>query len=230
MTWNHDWWKYIVSLDVESIGLHGPAISVGAVVFKNDEDVETFYGRVPDHELQEDLKMADPEDRVFVENHVLPHLGPETDASSRQMGDRFWAWWLKHKEAGATMVCDCPWPVEANFLSEVVRQGFGERKWEGPYPLVDVASFVVANGADPLEPSKRRSDELPVHHPVADARQSGRELLVLAPRQEEQDRQNIDDLIDRWHEGGTGMELHEFLGMSQDEYRAWVEQRSKQDE
>jgi len=35
---------------------------------------------------------------------------------------------------------------------------------------------------------------------------------------------DLDDLIERWHEGdGEGMELHEYLGMSREEYRRWVE-------
>jgi hypothetical protein len=32
----------------------------------------------------------------------------------------------------------------------------------------------------------------------------------------------IDDFIELWHEGGSGLSLHEFLGMSWDEYSAWV--------
>ncbi|MBI2767405.1 MAG: hypothetical protein HYX53_16040 [Chloroflexi bacterium] len=33
----------------------------------------------------------------------------------------------------------------------------------------------------------------------------------------------IDDYIDRWHEGGTGVPLWQFLGMTRDEYGLWVE-------
>jgi hypothetical protein len=40
---------------------------------------------------------------------------------------------------------------------------------------------------------------------------------------------DIDDYIDRWHDSPEGspeaaMQLHEFLGMSWDEYRLWAEQ------
>src|SRR5271157_1134939 len=35
---------------------------------------------------------------------------------------------------------------------------------------------------------------------------------------------DIDDFIDVWHQGGTGVPLHEFLGLSQEEYAQWVEQ------
>ncbi len=34
----------------------------------------------------------------------------------------------------------------------------------------------------------------------------------------------IDDFIHTWHKGGTGMSLHDFLGLSREEYARWVEQ------
>lgn len=35
--------------------------------------------------------------------------------------------------------------------------------------------------------------------------------------------QEVDDFVDRWHEGTSELELHEFLGMTWDEYSAWVQ-------
>ena len=37
------------------------------------------------------------------------------------------------------------------------------------------------------------------------------------------DAEAIHDFIDRWHEGGTGVPLWQFLGMTRDEYGLWVE-------
>lgn len=34
---------------------------------------------------------------------------------------------------------------------------------------------------------------------------------------------DIDDWVDAWHESGEDIDLHEFLGMSWDEYSLWVE-------
>jgi hypothetical protein len=48
---------------------------------------------------------------------------------------------------------------------------------DGPYPLVDVASVRLAAGLDPLGAYDRTAGELPVHNPLADARQSARLLL-----------------------------------------------------
>jgi hypothetical protein len=35
---------------------------------------------------------------------------------------------------------------------------------------------------------------------------------------------DIDDLIDEWHEGDYDMPLHQFLGMTWGEYTTWVNQ------
>jgi hypothetical protein len=72
-----------------------------------------------------------------------------------------------------------PWPVEAHFLSECVADRPQEREWQGPYPLLDVASVRLAAGLDPLATVDRLPSELPAHDPLADSRQSAR-LLVEA--------------------------------------------------
>lgn len=33
---------------------------------------------------------------------------------------------------------------------------------------------------------------------------------------------DIDDWVERWHGSDTGMELHEFLGMTREEYANWA--------
>jgi hypothetical protein len=35
---------------------------------------------------------------------------------------------------------------------------------------------------------------------------------------------DIDDYVVRWHEGGTRQSLHEYLGLTWEEYALWVEQ------
>lgn len=34
---------------------------------------------------------------------------------------------------------------------------------------------------------------------------------------------DIDDYIEKWHTSDTGLSLHEFLGMTWDEYKVWIE-------
>ena len=53
-----------------------------------------------------------------------------------------------------------------------------EREWQGPYPLHDLASVILALGGNALELTERLPDELPAHHPLMDARQSARQLVA----------------------------------------------------
>ncbi len=177
MTWNiNGWWNYIVSFDVESWGLHGPSFAVGAVVFKEGVEVETFYARGPDPYSWTGATRTD-EDAVWVQENLLPVLDPETHDNTKSMREAFWRWWRLHQDEGAVLVSDVPWPVEANFLSDCIGADRKDRKWKGPYPLIDVASILAATFCDPLDLVKRKEDELPAHHPVKDARQSGRQLI-----------------------------------------------------
>jgi len=82
------------------------------------------------------------------------------------------------KDKGAVLAADVPWPVEARFLAQCIDDEPG-RKWDGPYPLIDIASVRLAAGLDPLASVERLAEELPQHDPLCDARQSGR-LLVEA--------------------------------------------------
>ena len=38
------------------------------------------------------------------------------------------------------------------------------------------------------------------------------------------------DLIDEWHTGGSSCQLHEFLGVTMEQYSAWVEDKLTADE
>lgn len=41
--------------------------------------------------------------------------------------------------------------------------------------------------------------------------------------------EDIDDFVDVWHQGGTGLPLYEFLGFTHDEYKLWVERPNSLD-
>ena len=34
----------------------------------------------------------------------------------------------------------------------------------------------------------------------------------------------IDDFVDRWHESDSDLSIHEFLGMTREEYLSWVKE------
>jgi hypothetical protein len=89
----------------------------------------------------------------------------------------FWKKWMEWQEQKAVMVADCAWPVEARFLIACVNDRPVEREWQGPYPLYDLASIILASDGDPLANRERKPTEFPSHNPLCDARQSARLLI-----------------------------------------------------
>jgi hypothetical protein len=77
---------------------------------------------------------------------------------------------------------DCAWPVEARFLARCVNDKPREREWQGPYPLMEIASYLEAAGMDPMKEYDRLPSELPKHNPLCDARQSARMLSMALAR------------------------------------------------
>jgi hypothetical protein len=84
---------------------------------------------------------------------------------------------LRWREQGAWLVANCTWPVDTNFLSACVRDSGATAEFEGPNPLIDIASFAALMGDNPTERVKRLPAEMPMHHPLADARCAARLFL-----------------------------------------------------
>lgn len=157
--------------DVESIGLHGEGFAVAYVVVNRARE-----------RLDEAVFACDPgvcfgteEGRLWVAENVPPLEG--TSPNPTHLRNAFWDRWLRWKNKGAVLVADCCWPVEARFLAACVDSHHSEREWEGPYPLYDLASVLLAHGEDSLKRSARLTEELPAHHPLHDARQTARLFL-----------------------------------------------------
>lgn len=157
--------------DVESIGLHGCDFAVGWVVVNG-------YG----HEVQHGLLACEfnetfgtPESLKWVKENC-PEL-KATHSCPVEMRDAFWRQWQDWKVQGALLVSDCGWPVEARFLIQCIDEHLKIREWQGPYPLHDLASILLSHGKDPLQKFDRKENELPIHNPLADARQSARILI-----------------------------------------------------
>ncbi len=166
---------YFFVFDVESVGLHGDGFAVGYVIIAAVDGAEVSSGLAwsnPDN-----VRQGDVHDREWVKNHVptLPH--ERRVLSARELREWFWGAWQSAADEGAWLVADCPWPVEARFLHDCIGDDPGPRQWKGPYPLIDVASVRMAKGLNPLGSEERFSNELPMHNPLADARQSARLLL-----------------------------------------------------
>ena len=166
--------------DVESIGLHGEGFAVGYVVVHAETWNELDHGLLaclPSSARGED------DDRQWVAENVPP-IAPNCADQTRVVRGVFWKEWLLWRDQGAWLAADVAWPVEARFLAQCVDDE-PSRSWEGPYPLIDIASVRFAAGLDPLATELRLANETPPHNPLADARQSARlfwEALQTTPR------------------------------------------------
>ena len=159
--------KLFFVFDVESVGLHGEGYAYGYVVVdQTGKEIEAGSASCNPHSAAGDAagrKWIGDNCPAFVPSH-------ETPSAVRH---EFMAAWHRWKDRDAVMVADCPWPVEASFLNDCVT----ECRMEGPYPLIDVGSVVLACGGDPTATFARRENELPRHDPLCDARQSARILI-----------------------------------------------------
>ncbi len=165
---------HLMVIDVESVGLHGEAFAVGYVVV-------TLNGTVLEERLfacDPSLVKGDDEGKLWIANNV-PVLDV-THSSPREMREAFWKAWMHWSTAptiNTVMVADCAWPVEARFLAACIDDDRHHRRWQGPFPLHEVATMLLARGIDPHEDEPRTMEEMPLHNPLKDARHSARKLI-----------------------------------------------------
>jgi len=172
--------KYFFVFDVESVGLHGDGFSYGYVVVENAPQMKVVgRGELSSGRVAAKGTSADHE---WISANVPPCR--RVICSATALRDTFWTEWIHWRAQGAVMVADCPWPVEARFLQACVDDE-PARQAEAPYPLIDVASVLLAAGMDPIASYDRLPAELPKHDPVADATQSARLLLAALNRTRE---------------------------------------------
>jgi hypothetical protein len=195
----------VMVFDVESVGLHGEGFAVAHVVYDLSLGYEVDHGFAWTHPAS---ASGPAEGRAWVAEHVLPHLGKDTTHDiPEDVREYFWRAWRAYAEPfgsgaflpghmgapGPMLFADCAWPVEARFLAECIDDAAtlksveSKRAWQGPFPLYDVSSFLMAAGLDPkMDPPVRGLDRrflpasalAPKHHPLADARGSVNKLLA----------------------------------------------------
>lgn len=164
---------YKLVFDVESVGLFGEGFAVGWVVV-NSSGLEVESGFMSTNHMS---AVGLEGDINWIEENVVPALPKPLLDTPLTLRSKFWEVWMKWKEKGAELWADCCWPVEANFLTQCVLDNPDERTWNGPYPLLDIASLLYLTG-DPIKAFERLPNELPTHHPTNDARQSARILIA----------------------------------------------------
>lgn len=180
--------------DVESQGLYGEAFAVGWVVTDGCGQVMEEEFAVCNPEV---VVGGDQKDVQWLKENVYPWLRgmdaqfPESGSVSMKdpttgvpvticadhptLREVFWRVLERWIIRGAEVWADVPVPVEANFLRSCVSAS-PARKWKAPYPLYDAATLSLISGT--AGTVTRQENELPAHHPLMDARQSAREVLV----------------------------------------------------
>lgn len=123
----------IISLDCETDGLYGPIIAIGAVLWENGQTVG--FGR----------RVSWEPDSAWVLENVWPQC-KDLPQTISPLG-AFASWWAANKR-DALVIADVGVPVEARLFRDMVAGSFmGE--FDGPYPLHEVATLLLAAGVDP---------------------------------------------------------------------------------
>ena len=170
--------NYLPSLffifDVESVGLHGGAFAVAGGVYNRQRECLFSFA----YHRQSDRAYSGIEgDREWIENNVTINTDSLLCSNSTNLYSSFWNDWKFWKEKGAGMFVECGWPVEAGFIEECIHDDIEKRNWQGPYPMHEISSFLIAAGMDPMKSYDRIESELPAHEPLADSRLSARLLF-----------------------------------------------------
>jgi hypothetical protein len=159
--------------DAESVGLHGEGFAVAGGVYRRDGGVVREFA----FHCQPMQAAGVFDDRKWVAHNVTIHKTSLLVANPEMVRIFFWGVWMRAKLEGATMFVECGWPVEAAFLEACIKDQPSTRNWDGPYPMHEIASIMLAAGMDPMATYERREDELPAHEPLADSRLSARLLF-----------------------------------------------------
>ncbi len=182
----------ILVFDIEATDLFGDAIAIGGVLMnKSDGKVlSKFGGRCP----------MTSEPTVFVKEYVLPAIQDLKSYDHQEdLFRAFWEWYYKmtHDEGdmldNVDVFVDFGYPLEARFLYEI--QKLVGKYWNGPYPLHEVSTLLLAIGVTPhVSRLAWPEDQFPwsdqnftIHNPVDDSIMSGhtviKALRALASRE-----------------------------------------------
>ena len=137
--------------DVESIGLHGEGFAVGYVLKdRSGITIREDWFHCDSGRAASAGGALDPQDRDWVATNI-PTLSPTSRLTSpKSVRDAFWAQWMRAKAdfPGVVMASECIWPVDTAFLTACVMDDVDSRKWEGPHPLLDIATVMMMAVSD----------------------------------------------------------------------------------
>jgi hypothetical protein len=184
--------KVFISIDCEALCVSGGIFAVGASVHSVEDGSvqdEFFASCLP--ETLPDWKAEHP-NRAFMQEHVYPALDPKvnprpdklkwhpTHPGPVSMRDAFWKWLLEWRVSGRLEYLVSDWgSIENQFLMQVLADDYQGRwpQFQCPTPLSpihELGTVLLMRCGDAGKSFPRTKEELPVHHPTTDARQSGR--------------------------------------------------------
>jgi hypothetical protein len=164
----------LISIDAETNGLPGRAFAVAMTLSDSTGELDRVVYRCPIDEPVDD----------WVTANVLPAI-EDIEVNSSGYDNLLFNLREKHfewSEDGTPVLAHVAWPVEARLLLDLLP---GEDVWRGPYPLIDVASVLLAHGHNPISVDEYNAAHgIPApsgspHHPLYDARAAERCLRHL---------------------------------------------------
>ena len=159
----------ILSFDLETNNLHGQPFAIGAVLIDGHGVVhDSFTARCP-------IK-GEPDD--WVKANVIPVIEDmaQTHGSYEDMREAFWRWYVPAEATSDYVLVSNGYPVEYRFLIDCQDANLDERYWQHPFPILDLASLLIAVGQEPgayknqLRKKVRKGASFVQHHPFDDAK------------------------------------------------------------
>ncbi len=164
-------------LDVESVGLHGEGFAAALTIIDGNKNIlESAYFGCPI-----DTALGREEDRTWVKEVIVPYLPESNYKNPREVRNSFWEYYMdwkakaKNQDQAFTLWADCGFPVDTRFISDCMNEDISNRRWDGPYPLQEIATIRVALGLDPT-PSYGLS-ESEQHNPIMETRYIATKLM-----------------------------------------------------
>lgn len=153
--------KNLFVFDCESTSLHGSTFAVGCIVANHEgREIDRFELL----SLEGKEKAGD-----WVKGNVIPNLSDMlTCKTDLDLRNRFFDFYMKHKDS-CDIYSDVNYPVETNFLADVVSDDMNNREWSMPYPLHDIAMFVDMSIDRCEKYAKETGKKLRKHNPTDDS-------------------------------------------------------------
>lgn len=157
--------KYLF-VDAETDGLYGKFVSIAMVVADHaGNELEHIY-----------IGLSNPEKHIkenWVRENVLPILGEyEEYEDEHSLLEAAWSFWRAYAP-NSYIIADVMHPVESRLFTLCVEQDVEHRVFQGPFPMLDLASMLYTVGINPLEAREKMVqplDEGKQHSALYDAR------------------------------------------------------------